>query len=118
MKMYFCVNHFEWDGGVIAVGGYDGTARLSSVEKYNPVENKWSEFTPLPTTLYWMQTLVWDNDLYVFAGRDIAGVYNQKVYKLKKDEDTWEVLGVTLENIEDFHGSAPSGYPKIKMAGP
>ena len=59
--------------------------------------DKWSIFTPLPTTLSGMQVLVWDKDLYVFGGADDKG-YNKKVYKLKKGEDTWEVLGVTLEN--------------------
>jgi len=94
----------EWDGGVLVVGGAgNGWKTLSSVEKYNPGNNKWSTFTPLPTTLYYMQVLVWDNDLYVFGGRDVNNVdgdYNKKVYRLKKGEETWETLGVTLENNE------------------
>jgi len=91
----------EWDGEIIVVGGLGGGARLSSVEKYDPVSNKWSILTPLPTNLTnSMQVLVWDNDLYVFGGYGIFGsLVNKKVYKLKKGEDTWEVLGVTLENI-------------------
>ena len=86
----------EWDGGVLVVGGYNGSF-LSTVEKYNPVSNKWSIFTPLPTKLGTMQLLVWDNDLYVFGGHTGSND-NKKVYKLKKGGDTWEVLGVTLEN--------------------
>jgi len=89
-----------WDGGIIVVGGYaGGGAYLSSVEKYNPVSNKWFTFTPLPTPLSYMQALVWDNDLYVLGGYTGNG-YSRKVYKLKHDEDTWEELEVTLQNID------------------
>ena len=48
-----------------------------------------------------MQVLVWDNDLYVFGGVIPSIGYNKKVYKLKKDEDARETLGVTLENTDD-----------------
>jgi len=90
-----------WDGGVIVVGGKDaGGDLLSSVEKYNPVSNKWITYTPLPTPLMQMQVLVWDNDLYVFGGYDGNAEWSKKVFKLKHGEDTWEELGVTLQNFE------------------
>jgi len=88
----------EWDDGLLAVGGNGAGGRLSSVEKYNPVSNKWSTFTPLPTTLDRMQALVWGNDLYVLGG--LQGNNNEvskKVYKLKHDEDTWKELEVEIE---------------------
>ena len=87
-----------WDGGVIVVGGNDGDV-LSSVEKFNPVSNKWFTITPLPTTLYNMQVLVWDNDLYVLGGHT-SKEYSKTVYKLKHDEDNWEELEVTLQNTD------------------
>ena len=90
----------EWDGGIMVIGGNGNGIKLSSVEKYNPVSNEWFTFTPLPTKLDDMQVLVWDKDLYVFGGYDGSN-YNKKVYKLKKDEDTWETLGVTLENTDN-----------------
>jgi len=89
-----------WDGGVIVVGGhvYASGAVLSSVEKYNPVSNKWFTFTSLPTTLYKMQAFVWDNDLYVLGGYGRG--WNKKVFKLQHDEDNWEELEVTLQNTD------------------
>jgi len=91
----------ELDGGVIVIGGYKaGSGYLSSVEKYDPVSNKWSAFTPLPTTLMTMQVLVWDNDLYVLGGYN-GREWSKKVFKLKRGEDTWEELGVTLKNIDN-----------------
>jgi len=91
----------EWDGEIIVVGGTASGDYLSSVEKYDPVSDKWSTFTPLPTTLSLMQVLVWDNDLYVLGGYDGNSHENsKKVFKLKHGEDTWEELGVTLQNVE------------------
>jgi len=88
----------EWDDGLLAVGGNGSGGKSSIVEKYNPVSNKWSTFTPLPTTLDRMQALVWGNDLYVLGG--LQGNNNEvskKVYKLKHDEDTWNELEVEIE---------------------
>jgi len=107
----------EWDDGVIVVGGSDGSDYLSSVEKYDPVSNKWLTFTPLPTPLNFMQVLVWGNDLYVFGGSVAsflssgADGENKNVYKLKKDEDTWETLGVTLEA-----GRSRSVFPAVTLS--
>jgi len=95
-----------WDGGVIGVGGYGAGGHLSSVEKYNPVSNKWFTFTPLPTTLYNMQALVWGHDLYVLGGYT-GNRWSRKVFKLQHDEDAWEELGVTLQN-NDYRSVFPA----------
>ena len=92
----------EWDDGVIVVGGVTSwwsSNGISSVEKYNPVSNKWSTFTPLPRKMFRMQVLVWDNDLYVLGGYGRAIWYSKKVFKLKHDEDTWEEIRVTPQRI-------------------
>ena len=92
----------EWDGDVIVVGGFHDGKLLSSVEKYDPVSNKWFTFTPLPTPLQLMQALVWDNDLYVLGGYIYDGnnKLSKKVFKLKHDEVTWEELG-ELQNADE-----------------
>merc|ERR1719250_58843 len=97
-----------WDGGIIVVGG---NAVLSSVEKFNPVSNKWFTVTPLPTTLSYMQAFVWDNDLYVLGGWD-GNRWSRKVYKLQHDEDAWEELEVTLQNNEGVDGMVIGGQEK------
>ena len=85
----------EWDGGIIVVGGkssnkIESYATLSSVEKYNPVSDKWSLFTPLPTRMRYMQVLVWANDIYLVDPHNGDGKPSEKVYKLRGD--TWEVF--------------------------
>ena len=104
----------EWDGGIMVIGGYNGGSNyLSSVEKYNPVSNKWFTFTPLPKSLWYMQVLVWDNDLYVFGGH-VNSEKNEKVYKLKKDEETWETLGVTLNDT--LHSLQRRVFPAVTLS--
>ena len=39
------------DGHVYAIGGWDGSSRLDSVEKYNPVLNTWSFIPPMKIAL-------------------------------------------------------------------
>ena len=97
----------EWDGGIIAVGGYndDAGGELSSVEKYNPVSNKWSTSTPLLTPLRFMQAFVWENDLYLLGGGG-----SKKVFKLKQNEDKWEEL-LTLPN-----GEMRSIFPAVTLS--
>ena len=97
----------EWDDGLLAVGGNGSGGKSSIVEKYNPVSNKWSTFTPLPTALHRMQALVWGNDLYVLGGLQGNGwmdgnnnEVSKKVYKVKHDEDTWKELEVEIEAFE------------------
>ena len=89
----------EWEGGVVVIGGLSNSDRLSSVEWHNPVRNTWVTMAPLPTTLSGMQAVVWGNSLYVFGGKDDSN-WSKAIYKLEKGQDTWHVLGATLQNFE------------------
>lgn len=37
----------EHNGLVYAIGGFDGTNRLSTVERYNPKKNQWTIISPM-----------------------------------------------------------------------
>lgn len=39
------------DGHVYAIGGWDGTGRLDSVERYDPQHNTWSFIPPMKIAL-------------------------------------------------------------------
>lgn len=39
------------DGHVFAIGGWDGSSRLDSVERYNPVLNTWEFIPPMKIAL-------------------------------------------------------------------
>ena len=54
-----------------------------------------------------------DNDLYVFGGH-VNSEKNEKVYKLKKDEETWETLGVTLNDT--LHSLQRRVFPAVTLS--
>jgi len=98
----------EWEGGILAIGGY-GYSYLSSVERFDPLENKWLPFTALPIDLKGGQAINWKGDVFVFGGwTQYANVQNKEVFKLKKGSETWEVVpGVSI-----YHGNRPI-YPAV-----
>ena len=89
----------EWDGGILAIGGFVNGDGLSTVERYDIESNQWISFTPLLVKLYLHQAVVWGDDVYVLGGYDSTNrVYNKVVYKLKKGSQTWEVVpGVSVD---------------------
>jgi len=89
----------EWDGGILAIGGFVNGDGLSTVERYDIESNQWISFTPLLVKLYRHQAVVWGDDVYVLGGYDSTNrVYNKVVYKLKKGSQTWEVVpGVSVD---------------------
>ena len=59
-------------GNVYAVGGFDGSHDLASVEMYNPKCNKWSCSTPMGTKRSSLGVSVLHNLLYAVGGYDGA----------------------------------------------
>lgn len=53
------------DGYVYAVGGWEGSFRLDSVEKYDPATNTWTLVTPMKTALTSAAVVAADGMLYV-----------------------------------------------------
>lgn len=53
------------DGHVYAIGGWDGSSRLDSVERYNPVLNTWSFIPPMKIALTSPAVVALKGHLYV-----------------------------------------------------
>src|SRR5438874_829660 len=57
------------DGRTYAIGGFDGTNILNTVEAYTPGSNSWSTVTPLPTARTALAAAEGlDGQLYVIGG--------------------------------------------------
>jgi N-acetylneuraminic acid mutarotase len=87
----------DLDGNIYAIGGYDpstGTA-VSTVVRYNPIENTWSIMASLPEALL-AAIAVRGNDgrIYVFGGaRDASGRTNEdSTEAYDPSTDTWQTL--------------------------
>ena len=78
-----CVN-----GKIYAIGGYNGSTFLSTVEVYNPVKNVWTYISPMMFERGWPAASVCDGKIYVSGGRFKPGsmlntmeVYDPKINK-------------------------------------
>ena len=56
------------DGFIYAVGGWNGTSRLNSVECYNSRTNSWSDVTPMNVALASPAVTAYQGRLYVCGG--------------------------------------------------
>lgn len=53
------------DGYIYAVGGWEGTARLDSIERYDPYLNSWSYVAPMKMAVTSPAVVAHDGKLYV-----------------------------------------------------
>ncbi len=53
------------DGFIYSVGGWEGTARLDSVEKYDPSLNIWVQVAPMKMAVTSPAVVAHDGQLYV-----------------------------------------------------
>lgn len=58
------------DGQLFAVGGYDGTQHLSSVECYSPCNDQWMSITQMKSNRCYVGTAVMCGKLYAVGGYD------------------------------------------------
>ena len=78
-------------GYLYAIGGYDGTAHLSSVEKYDPKTNKWSSVSDMLSQRSSMGVSVIEDRIYVTGGNDGATCLNSaECYN--PELNVWECL--------------------------
>ena len=63
------------DGYIYAIGGYDGTSRLSTVERYCPKTNKWTFVAPLARATSRMFAVGLNGFLYVAGNITVAIAY-------------------------------------------
>ena len=115
-KNHACV---EWDGKILAIGGDDwngsddpGQGRLSIVESYDTLANKWSLFTPLPKPMKFLQAVAYKG-LYVLGGESPDLEWNKDVYQLRPGSYQWQVLpGVKVE-VYSGHGDTFPVFPAV-----
>jgi kelch-like protein 20/kelch-like protein 24/35 len=53
------------DGFIYAVGGWEGTCRLDSIERYNPTLNQWTLVAPMRMALTSPAVVAYEGLLYV-----------------------------------------------------
>ncbi|XP_033114956.1 kelch-like protein 24 [Anneissia japonica] len=74
---------------VYVIGGYDGRSRLSSVERFNPKENKWEQVAPLSEALSSPAVVTFQGKIYVLGGALTGESASNKVRCYEPSTNTW-----------------------------
>ncbi|KAI5704377.1 hypothetical protein M8J76_013621 [Diaphorina citri] len=85
------------DGFVYAVGGWDGSCRLDSVERYDPTKNEWSYIEPMKLAVTSPAVVAHEGMLYVTGGailEDGDGIEQVQRYNPKVNQ--WQDLAPML----------------------
>jgi N-acetylneuraminic acid mutarotase len=76
---------------IYALGGYNGTTQLSSVERYDPVLDEWSLVSNMLDHRSALSVASYENKLYVFGGYD-GEKFHDTVEVYDCERDRWEVV--------------------------
>eukprot|EP01101_Sappina_pedata_P009573 TRINITY_DN562_c0_g1_i1.p1 TRINITY_DN562_c0_g1~~TRINITY_DN562_c0_g1_i1.p1 ORF type:complete len:818 (+),score=182.53 TRINITY_DN562_c0_g1_i1:2-2455(+) len=78
------------DGQVVAVGGFDGTRDLDSVEVYNPVRDRWRKLKSMPVARSGHASAVHGHNIVVTGGCE--GSPLKQAHEYDALEDKWTAL--------------------------
>ena len=77
---------------IYLIGGMDIKGKtLNIVEEYDPGKGTWATKTPMPTARFGMESVVWNDEIYVIGGRD-GNLVLSTVEKYNSATDTWTTL--------------------------
>ncbi|XP_013395524.1 kelch-like protein diablo [Lingula anatina] len=109
------------DGFIYAVGGWEGTARLDTVERYNPFSNSWSFVAPMKISVTSPAVVAHDSLLFVTGGAvledgdgiDLVQCYNPRTNQwtelapmlIARSGSAACVLGGSMYVIGGWHAS-------------
>lgn len=77
------------NGYIYALGGYNGTTQLSSVERYDPKTNEWTLVSCMLDHRSALSVASFEKKLYVFGGYD-GEKFHDTVEVYDCEQDRWE----------------------------
>lgn len=95
------------DGHLYALGGYDGTAYLNTVECYDAKSNEWKHCAPMQFSRSCFATAVADGFLYALGGYGPS--YLSTVERYDSETNTWEMMPAMSTNRINFGVGVISG---------
>lgn len=88
-------------GEIYLIGGYLHPNSLSTMQKYSPVSNRWSNCKDLPLALDHVSAVGFENYIYVIGGLYLAeeGTPSKKVFRYSVTENKWEEIAPLPEAL-------------------
>jgi len=74
-----------------ALGGWDGTGVLNSVERYSSINNAWEQIVSMPSKRYQFGAAILDGCIYAIGGHNGIAVLNS-VERFDPKKNTWESI--------------------------
>lgn len=71
-----------------AIGGFNGTSWLRTMERYDPLANQWTTMTPMSVPRSSFGVTVWNGRIYVMGGTDGLHLLNT-VEKFNPRTNRW-----------------------------
>ncbi|XP_071964808.1 kelch-like protein 24 [Antedon mediterranea] len=95
---------------VYVIGGYDGRSRLSSVERFDPKENKWEKVAPLTEALSSPAAVIFRGNIYVLGGALTGESASNKVRRYDPQLNSWDEVaplphalsGIAAVTLNDY----------------
>ena len=84
----------ELDGKIYVIGGWDGHAELSRVDRYDPATNTWDTVAPLPWPRWGLAGCAWAGAVYAMGGYSTVIGYQRTVARFTPDSGAghWDVV--------------------------
>ncbi|KAL8590637.1 hypothetical protein ACOMHN_011073 [Nucella lapillus] len=89
------------NGNLYAVGGANNTGELSTMERYDPYQDKWVYQAPLPSKVHEHAGCVHNGCLYISGGHTGQG-HTNAVYCFRPKVGTWTVCAA-LHTARSYH---------------
>jgi len=83
------------NGHVYAMGGFDGTSTLNSVECYSPTNNRWKFVAPMITHRRCTCAVSSDKFVYIIGGHDGAQILNT-IERYDAETDMWSGADIAI----------------------
>lgn len=106
----------EVNGGVLAVGGFDGSATTTSCEWYEPAMDMWMPAASLPGPRQNATAHTINDDVFVIGGWDGDVTNHDDILHYDASTDGWTVVA-TMSSGRSGHGSAVIGPDQILICG-
>ncbi len=80
------------DGKLFAIGGWNGNAGMSSVERFDPKNSQWQFVSRMQKGRFWHDVAVLDGLIYVCGGKSNYGHYLRDCERYNQERNRWEMV--------------------------
>jgi hypothetical protein len=105
-----------WNGMTYVVGGYNGSAVVNTLYRYDPTSNTWTTLASLPVGVQAPRVVAYNGMLYVAGGWDAGGTPQARLDIYNIATNTW-TTGAPPPSGRSAYGWAVAGNKIVRVGG-